>query len=664
MKYNQLYADVRIASKSGNQISGFCPFHDDRNPSFSYNLTTGLFKCFSGCGEGDAADYAKLKGLDPKPYYKGSIHKPSNSCNGFKRANMEPKKVSVALELNNADKEKALEYHKYLMDNYESLIGSWPIDKETIKKLYIGYDTEAKQFTFLFRGIEDKAFNLQHHHGKCIKGHELGRLYPGHLLKEYNPELPLIFAEGCKDVATLIHKRFNAVTCGAGAKTIPKDLYALNSFKVIILLFDKDKTGQEGSYALAKEMNKQLPNSKVLIAKWGNDKPDKWDVSDHFAQGIDEGDLLDEFDQILNNAKEYTPQKSKKGYKVVRLIDAFEMDIEKPKMIVEDILNERGNTLIAAEDNVGKSMMANQLGLCIATGTDFLGYRVPKPRKVLLVQHEMENGEQIDRLRKQSALYFKVHPELIEQNVKLHLIEDGENLAIVDQFDVLDITLKENPDIEVVVFDNIGQSTNVEMTKPDAIRNELKRLKALCRIHSVAFILVAHHVKIDWAKEMDLTKRQIQGGKPITDWADNIIQLHTSSMNPNLVLFKITKIRSIHNNEGHSTKLLNQAVWFNQDNDLLFNKMFAVSNWEGHFTALDKHERELDFVKELNDYPQPFETNDAMNVGDKMNISISTIKGYWLPKLCKWEWLNKEGHGKYSVNKETLQFLISEELNY
>jgi RecA-family ATPase len=308
--------------------------------------------------------------------------------------------------------------------------------------------------------------------------------------------------------------------------------------------------------------------------------------------------------------------------------------------------------------------MANQLGLCIATGTDFLGYRVPKPRKVLLVQHEMENGEQIDRLRKQSALYFKVHPELIEQNVKLHLIEDGENLAIVDQFDVLDITLKENPDIEVVVFDNIGQSTNVEMTKPDAIRNELKRLKALCRIHSVAFILVAHHVKIDWAKEMDLTKRQIQGGKPITDWADNIIQLHTSSMNPNLVLFKITKIRSIHNNEGHSTKLLNQAVWFNQDNDLLFNKMFAVSNWEGHFTALDKHERELDFVKELNDYPQPFETNDAMNVGDKMNISISTIKGYWLPKLCKWEWLNKEGHGKYSVNKETLQFLISEELNY
>ena len=352
-----------------------------------------------------------------------------------------------------------------------------------------------------------------------------------------------------------------------------------------------------------------------------------------------------------------------KPYKVVRLIDAFKMNIEKPKMIVEDILNERGNTLLAAEDNVGKSMMANQLGLCIATGTDFLNYRVPKPRKVLLIQHEMENGEQIDRLEKQYKLYYKMHPELIEQNLKLHLIEDGENLAIVDQFDVLDRTLKANPDVEVVVFDNIGQSTNVELTKPDAIRNELKRLKALCRIHSVAFVLVAHLVKIKWFKEMDLTKRQIQGGKPITDWADNIIQLHTSSMNTDLVLFKITKIRSIHNKDGHSTKLLNQATWFNQDKNLLFTKRFAVSNWEGHFKALDKHERELDFVKKLNEYPQPFETNDALNVGNKIEISTSTVKGQWLPKLIKWGWLKKEGYGKYSVNRETLDFLTSETLN-
>ncbi|MBC8555225.1 MAG: AAA family ATPase [Candidatus Brocadiales bacterium] len=353
----------------------------------------------------------------------------------------------------------------------------------------------------------------------------------------------------------------------------------------------------------------------------------------------------------------------KGGYRVIKLIDAFELDIQKPKMIIEDILNERGNTLLSAEDNVGKSLMANQIGLCIATGTSFLGYHVPTPRKVLLIQHEMENGEQIDRLKKQSTLYKQLKSDLFGKNVMLHLIEDGENLAITDQLEVLNNTLLVHKEIEVVVFDNIGQSTNVEMTKPDAIRNELKRLKALCRYHSVAFLLVAHHVKVDWSKEMDLTKRQIQGGKPITDWADNVIQLHTSSMNPNLVLFKISKIRSIHNDDGESSKLLNQAVWFNRENNLLFSNRFTVSNWEGHFTAVEKHERELDFVKELNEYPQPFETNDALNVGEKFDVSPSTVKGYWLPKLVKWGWLKKEGHGKYSVNRETLDFLTSETLN-
>jgi 5S rRNA maturation endonuclease (ribonuclease M5) len=642
MDLYEKYCD-RIKSTGSSQYTSLCPFpdHPDRNPSFSFNTLSTKYYCFGCSVSGNAITFAQFFGEDPTPFYSDDYKSNRTLINNGKTT-VKNKTVTPKLDLT----DKAEEYHENLGENY---------DNEFYAQR-VGW--HKKRLTFPYFNNDGDVIGIKHHK-KYWEGDGEKKWYLEWMLDDYDRNEPLIICEGEKD-AVIMLKKYNVLSGSGGCSTIPGLLNSFKEFKKPIILYDKDEAGQIGADKLAQAIYDEL-NLIVDIAQWRDELPNGFDPSDDMD--------WKEIEYAIENRKSYKPipgsgVQNKKGYKVVKLTDAFEMDIEKPKMIVEDILNERGNTLIAAEDNVGKSMMANQLGLCIATGTDFLGYRVPKPRKVLLVQHEMENGEQIDRLRKQSALYFKVHPELIEQNVKLHLIEDGENLAIVDQFDVLDITLKENPDIEVVVFDNIGQSTNVEMTKPDAIRNELKRLKALCRIHSVAFILVAHHVKIDWAKEMDLTKRQIQGGKPITDWADNIIQLHTSSMNPNLVLFKITKIRSIHNNEGHSTKLLNQAVWFNQDNDLLFNKMFAVSNWEGHFTALDKHERELDFVKELNDYPQPFETNDAMNVGDKMNISISTIKGYWLPKLCKWEWLNKEGHGKYSVNKETLQFLISEELNY
>lgn len=48
-------------------VSTTCPFHSDRNPSFSVNLESGLWICFAGCGSGDIFSfYAKSKGLDPR----------------------------------------------------------------------------------------------------------------------------------------------------------------------------------------------------------------------------------------------------------------------------------------------------------------------------------------------------------------------------------------------------------------------------------------------------------------------------------------------------------------------------------------------------------------------------------------------------------------------
>jgi hypothetical protein len=376
---------------------------------------------------------------------------------------------------------------------------------------------------------------------------------------------------------------------------------------------------------------------------------------------------MNETDKALQNAQPYEPsieeqeiRTQAKGYKIMKVVDAIKMDMPKPPMIVEDISNEKGSALLVAEDNVGKSMMANQLGICIATGQSFLGYQVPKPRRVLMVQHEMENGEQTSRFMKQ--LSNNEHMDLLSENLEMQLIQETDNLAITDQMEMLDITFENNPHIEVCVFDNIGMSTNVEMTKPDVIRNELKRLKTLSRKHDVAFILLAHHNKVEWWKVLDLKKSHIQGGKPVSDWADNIIQLHTSSLNPELILMKLTKVRSIHNDEGVTSKDLPQGVWFNKNKDLLFTDRFTLNNWQMHFKALDKYEKESEFVKELATYPQPFNRNDALNVGDKMEISIPTIDR-WLKKLVKpMGWLIKTSHGEWRVNQEVLDYIqIAEE---
>lgn len=59
------------AKKNGNSLIAKCPFHDDSNPSFSIDITSGKYHCF-GCEEkGNFIGFkAKLENLDTQSVYK------------------------------------------------------------------------------------------------------------------------------------------------------------------------------------------------------------------------------------------------------------------------------------------------------------------------------------------------------------------------------------------------------------------------------------------------------------------------------------------------------------------------------------------------------------------------------------------------------------------
>lgn len=56
---------------TGDNLTGLCPFHDDRNNSFSVDLRTGQWKCHAEDRGGNFVTfYAELNGLDTKEAYK------------------------------------------------------------------------------------------------------------------------------------------------------------------------------------------------------------------------------------------------------------------------------------------------------------------------------------------------------------------------------------------------------------------------------------------------------------------------------------------------------------------------------------------------------------------------------------------------------------------
>ena len=61
--FESVIPDFHKAKKGVNGwMTSKCPLHEDKNPSFSFNLNGG-WNCFAGCGKGDASDLAEKLGM-------------------------------------------------------------------------------------------------------------------------------------------------------------------------------------------------------------------------------------------------------------------------------------------------------------------------------------------------------------------------------------------------------------------------------------------------------------------------------------------------------------------------------------------------------------------------------------------------------------------------
>jgi hypothetical protein len=62
MEFLAQYVDLRPTASGA---IGYCPFHDDQQPSSGVNAKSNYWNCFAGCGGGDIARFwMKFKNLD------------------------------------------------------------------------------------------------------------------------------------------------------------------------------------------------------------------------------------------------------------------------------------------------------------------------------------------------------------------------------------------------------------------------------------------------------------------------------------------------------------------------------------------------------------------------------------------------------------------------
>ena len=375
-----------------------------------------------------------------------------------------------------------------------------------------------------------------------------------------------------------------------------------------------------------------------------------YDVTDSIEKYGD----ASEIDQLIDEAAEY--QLQRQGFKIMTAEKLIEANFKPPEPIIDQILYENGIGLIAGADGVGKSIIALQAACSIALGVPFLGYfEIPKPKQVLLIQLELENGDLSQRFIKQQRWFNNNYSKHNSNwsNLQMSIIEQDTKM-FVDQWDKIEATIIENQfNDSVLIIDNLYTSTNINVSDNADLSKLLSRISEIKRRYELTIILVNHHNKGTYKEKM-LSKDMIRGGKLMTDFATNVFQMAESTLNTELRMGKITKLRS-----GESD-LRNIAFKLILDpKSLIFHKGGIITKEELHFIDPDERNeiKALKAVEPYTDKEKCFNRQQFVPCVEELGYTSPKTPDNFLKKLDSWGLINKIKYDCYQVITSELREL-------
>jgi len=579
-----------IKPGNGNQYTGFCPFHPDRKKrSFSFNDENGLWNCFAVCGNGNAYQFAqRFNHPNSEQYLTNGYSKMNNAQipNIPKTTTTNP---SIKKDGDIGQNTPLKQAHLDLINNLERLDSNYNENRSLIPEFW-----RKKMYSELKVFFENGELYFPHHDqkGEIItiqihKGAQFGvgksKWYAPHLFKNYQKDEPLYISEGLMDCITLLSNNYQATSNTTGATNHPKDLELFDGFKEIIIAYDHDKAGRDGAKKLSNAIKKRFIQAKVKVIQWDESLSEKWDISDSFKH--DSGKSFK--GAVINSTEKRT------GFEVINISEYAKLNLEGAKPIIHSILYEKGICVIAGSDNVGKTWIALQSAFSIASGVRLFEYFITYQRTVLLIQFENSNNLIQDRLQK-IIPYFQQNTPNDDWIKNFDIIRKNESDEVfTENWKKIEDTIKERGfNNGVLIIDNLYTSTDKNLSRNEDLNPVLKIIDRIRNQFNLSIILIAHHNK-DSEQVKSLNKNQITGGKSLTNFVQNVLQIGDSKISKDLRVAKITKIRD------DVTELYDIPFKLYFDtNSYIFKKGAIITNEAVHYLECKKR-WEIKLIKEF-----------------------------------------------------------------
>jgi len=291
----------------------------------------------------------------------------------------------------------------------------------------------------------------------------------------------------------------------------------------------------------------------------------------------------------------------------------------KPEMLFDMFWYEGELCILFADTNLGKSILAVQIGDSISKGISIKGFKLSaKKQHVLYLDFELSDKQFEIRYLNESNEHYSFSDDFKR-------VEINPDVIPPDDFsfeDYLIVSLEQiiiDTEAKVIIIDNITYLKTENEKAKDALPL-MKQLKALKRKYGLSILALAHTPKRDFSKP--LTKNDLQGSKMLINFCDSAFTIGQSVKDTNFRYIKQIKQRNSEEVYGSENVIICQIE--KPDTFLKF-EFVAFGDEREHLKQITNSDREnnIQAAKALS-----ASGRSQREISTELGISVGAVNKY------------------------------------
>jgi RecA-family ATPase len=213
-----------------------------------------------------------------------------------------------------------------------------------------------------------------------------------------------------------------------------------------------------------------------------------------------------------------------------------------PQQLFDSFWYEGELCILYSDSNLGKSILAVQIGDSISKGTPIPGFQLTvSSQRVLYLDCELSAKQFEKRYSNDYEEHYLWHPNFLRAEIKQDIDIEDKSLSLED---LIIIAVKQgivDCNVDVVIIDNIT-FLNTDNEKGQKALDLMKKLKSIKTTLDISMLVLAHTPKRN--QYAPLSKNDLSGSRQIMNFCDSAFAIGESATETGLRYLKQIKQRN------------------------------------------------------------------------------------------------------------------------